>query len=93
MAKILKSKSATSKAPATRAAARLATVHRKTAETDIALTLAIGVLVSMFTAITVSRTFLRLVATTGASRDLRWWGVGEAPPTVPAGVAGGERNA
>ncbi len=41
MAKILKSKTATTGTPAPRAAARLATVHRKTAETDIVLTLAL----------------------------------------------------
>jgi preprotein translocase subunit SecD len=37
-----------------------------------ALTLAIGVLVSMFTAITVTRTIFRLIATTGFARRFPW---------------------
>jgi preprotein translocase subunit SecD len=38
-----------------------------------ALTLAIGVLVSMFSAITVTRTFLRLTIGTPLARHLGWW--------------------
>ena len=38
-----------------------------------AVTLAIGVAVSMFTAITVSRTLLRFLATTRATRTIRVW--------------------
>ena len=38
-----------------------------------ALTLAIGVLVSMFSAITVTRTFLRLTIGTPLARRLGWW--------------------
>ncbi len=40
-----------------------------------ALTLAIGVLVSLFTAITVSRTFLRLSIDMGVASNLWWYGV------------------
>jgi preprotein translocase subunit SecD len=40
-----------------------------------ALTLALGVIVSLFTAILVSRTFLRLLVETGRVRDLRWFGM------------------
>src|SRR5205814_9860702 len=40
-----------------------------------ALTLAIGVIVSLFTAILVSRTFLHVVVEAGALRDLRWFGM------------------
>jgi preprotein translocase subunit SecD len=40
-----------------------------------ALTLAIGVLVSMFTAITVTRTFLRLVMDLDIAKTHRWFGV------------------
>ena len=39
-----------------------------------ALTLAVGVLISMFSAITVSRTFLRLTIGTPLARRLSWWG-------------------
>lgn len=51
-----------------------------------ALTLLISVLVSLFTAITVSRTFLRLVVSTPAARHLWWFGIDPpkrpvAPPT------------
>jgi preprotein translocase subunit SecD len=38
-----------------------------------ALTLAIGVLVSMFSAITITRTFLRLTIGTPLARHLGWW--------------------
>lgn len=40
-----------------------------------AVTLALGVIVSLFTAITVSRTFLRLTARTRFGRHLTWWGL------------------
>jgi protein-export membrane protein SecD len=43
-----------------------------------ALTLAIGVMVSLFTAILVSRTFLHVVVESGAVRDLRWFGMDPA---------------
>lgn len=45
-----------------------------------ALTLAIGVIVSLFTAITVSRTFLELVVGAGLVRDLRWYGLDQPLP-------------
>ena len=47
-----------------------------------AITLAIGVLVSMFSAITITRTFLRFVSTTGFSRRTNWW-----TPSGRSGVA------
>jgi len=47
-----------------------------------AITLAIGVLVSMFSAITITRTLLRLVSTTGFSRRTNWW-----TPSGRSGVA------
>jgi preprotein translocase subunit SecD len=40
-----------------------------------AFTLAIGVIVSLFTAILVSRTFLQLIVETGWISDLRWYGL------------------
>ncbi|MGH2460873.1 MAG: protein translocase subunit SecD, partial [Chloroflexota bacterium] len=40
-----------------------------------ALTLAIGVVISLFTAILVSRTFLQLIVDTNRVRDLRWYGL------------------
>jgi preprotein translocase subunit SecD len=40
-----------------------------------ALTLAIGVIISLFTAILVSRTFLQLIVESGWIRDLRWFGL------------------
>ncbi len=42
-----------------------------------ALTLAIGVVVSLFTAILVSRTFLQIVVDTGFVRSLTWYGLDE----------------
>jgi preprotein translocase subunit SecD len=39
-----------------------------------AVTLGIGVLISMFSAITISHTLLQLVSLTGLSRNFRWWG-------------------
>ena len=47
-----------------------------------ALTLAVGVIVSLFTAILVSRTFLQLVVDSGLVRDLRWYGLDEVPKVV-----------
>ena len=47
-----------------------------------AITLAIGVLVSMFSAITITRSFLRLAATTSVSRRTNWW-----TPSGRSGVA------
>ncbi|MDP7534519.1 MAG: MMPL family transporter, partial [SAR202 cluster bacterium] len=38
-----------------------------------AATLAIGVVVSMFSAITISRTLLRFVSSTRLTRKLNWW--------------------
>ncbi len=55
-----------------------------------ALTLLIGVVVSMFTAILVSRTFLHLTVDTGLVHDVKWYGLIEgtpaAKPTEKAGV-------
>jgi preprotein translocase subunit SecD len=42
-----------------------------------ALTLGVGVLVSLFTAVTVTRTFLRLAIDMNITQDLRWYGVGQ----------------
>lgn len=44
-----------------------------------ALTLAIGVIVSLFTAIVVSRTFLRLTLDLGVTENLWWFGVSNPP--------------
>lgn len=49
-----------------------------------ALTLAIGVLVSMFTAVVVSRTFLQLLVESGVVRDLRWYGLYGGKPSGKA---------
>lgn len=43
--------------------------------TGFAVTLAIGVLVSLFTAITVTRTFLRLVVDMNVTENLWWFGI------------------
>jgi preprotein translocase subunit SecD len=50
--------------------------------TGFALTLFIGVCISMFTAITVTRTFLRLVVGTGFAHDPWWFGVNKLPPSA-----------
>jgi preprotein translocase subunit SecD len=49
-----------------------------------ALTLFVGVVISMFTAITVSRTLLHVVIDSGVIQDLRWYGLHDAitPPPV-----------
>lgn len=51
-----------------------------------ALTLAIGVIVSLFTAILVSKTFLQIVVDLGVTHDLKWYGLDE-PPTGESPVA------
>jgi preprotein translocase subunit SecD len=51
-----------------------------------ALTLAIGVLVSLFTAVTVSRTFIQLLVESGWVRDHRWYGLPETSRPVAAPV-------
>jgi preprotein translocase subunit SecD len=55
--------------------------------TGFALTLFIGVAVSMFTAITVTRTFLRVLVAAGVSNEWLWFGTKSAtvPAVVPAG--------
>ncbi|MCC6628629.1 MAG: protein translocase subunit SecD, partial [Chloroflexi bacterium] len=50
-----------------------------------AVTLLIGVLVSMFSAIFVTRTFLRLMVRYGGTRNVWWYGVNRRPQ--PAGSA------
>jgi preprotein translocase subunit SecD len=50
--------------------------------TGFALTLFIGVCISMFTAITVTRTFLRLVVGAGLAHDPWWFGVNKLPPSA-----------
>jgi protein-export membrane protein SecD len=55
-----------------------------------AVTLAIGVLISMFSAITVSRTLLRAMATTRLTRRVGWWlpsGASDIPQQTAAAVA------
>jgi preprotein translocase subunit SecD len=47
--------------------------------TGFAITLFIGVVISLFTAITVTRTFLRLLIDTGVARHRWWFGVEPAP--------------
>ncbi len=47
--------------------------------TGFALTLFIGVVISMFTAITVTRTLLRVLVATGLSGDRWWFGAGPLP--------------
>ncbi len=53
--------------------------------TGFAITLFIGVVISMFTAITVTRTFLRLLVDAGLARH-RWW-FGVEPERAAAGAA------
>jgi preprotein translocase subunit SecD len=50
-----------------------------------ALTLFLGVVVSMFTAVTVSRTLLRLMVDAGVARHPRWFGTDRAAPAPAAG--------
>jgi preprotein translocase subunit SecD len=47
-----------------------------------ALTLAIGVIVSLFTAVLVSRTFLQLVVDAGLVHELKWYGLDQPAPEV-----------
>jgi len=58
--------------------------------TGFALTLALGVLISMFTAIIVTRTFLRTLVSTEFGRSLAWFGLERAPAPRPALGATGE---
>jgi preprotein translocase subunit SecD len=53
-----------------------------------ALTLAIGVLVSMFTAIVVTRSLLRLVVSLPAVRNIWLWGVGQEEVVAPVARPG-----
>ena len=53
--------------------------------TGFAITLFLGVVVSMFTAITVTRTLLRLIVGAGFAHDLWWWGsVTHEPDGAPS---------
>jgi preprotein translocase subunit SecD len=47
--------------------------------TGFALTLFVGVAVSMFSAFTVTRTFLRLMVAKGIARHRRWFGMEDLP--------------
>ncbi|HLB11845.1 MAG TPA: protein translocase subunit SecD [Dehalococcoidia bacterium] len=58
--------------------------------TGFAVTLALGVLISMFTAIIVTRTFLRTLVSTEFGRSLAWFGLERAPAPRPALGATGE---
>jgi preprotein translocase subunit SecD len=55
--------------------------------TGFAITLFLGVAISMFTAITVTRTFLRLMVDAGLARHRWWFGVEPLSPGVQAGTA------
>jgi len=56
-----------------------------------ALTLFLGVVVSMFTAVTVSRTLLRLMVDTGVARHPSWYGTSvKAPPGGAAPAPAGD---
>jgi preprotein translocase subunit SecD len=55
-----------------------------------ALTLFLGVAVSMFTAVTVSRTFLRLMVDAGVARHPRWYGTDVLPHTGRAPLPAGD---
>jgi preprotein translocase subunit SecD len=52
--------------------------------TGFALTLFVGVAVSMFTAITVTRTFLRLMVDAGMARHRSWFGLVDEPTPAPS---------
>lgn len=58
--------------------------------TGFALTLALGVLISMFTAIIVTRTFLRALVSSRVGRSLAWFGLERA--AVPEVAAGARRE-
>ena len=55
--------------------------------TGFALTLFIGVVISMFTAITVTRTLLRVLVATGLSGDRWWFGASPLPHATTAPAA------
>lgn len=55
--------------------------------TGFALTLFLGIVVSLFTAITVSRTLLRLVVESGLVKNRWWFGVEPEPAPAPAAAA------
>jgi preprotein translocase subunit SecD len=55
--------------------------------TGFALTLFIGVAISMFTAITVTRTFMRVLVASGMASDRWWFGVHRPTPTAPTAPA------
>jgi preprotein translocase subunit SecD len=57
--------------------------------TSFATTLFIGVAVSMFTAIMVTRTFLRLLVASGRGRSLAMFGIEDRTPRAEPAVAGG----
>ncbi len=57
--------------------------------TGFALTLALGVIISMFTAIIVTRTFLRTLVSTQIGRSLAWFGLEQpAAPKLVVGATG-----
>jgi preprotein translocase subunit SecD len=56
--------------------------------TGFALTLFIGVAVSMFTAITVSRTLLRIMLNSGWFHNPWWFGIDRTEKTTTATAAG-----
>jgi preprotein translocase subunit SecD len=51
-----------------------------------AITLGIGIVISLFTAVVITRTFLRLVVESGAFRN-PWWYAVEAPARPSEGRA------
>lgn len=55
--------------------------------TGFALTLFVGVAVSMFSAITVTRTFLRLMIGAGLAKHRSWFGVVDLPPAGATSAA------
>jgi preprotein translocase subunit SecD len=55
--------------------------------TGFALTLFIGVVISMFTAITVTRTLLRVVVAAGPTNERWWFGWRHGEPSLPAQAA------
>ena len=55
--------------------------------TGFALTLFVGVAVSMFSAITVTRTFLRLMIGAGIGSHRKWFGVEDLPVAAAPSAA------